>query len=310
MIRFFQSIARPALAVLLLTQLVACSRPSREKDEPSSHAITVTDDLGRVVSADSAARRVVSLAPSLTEMLFSVGAGAQVIGVTRYCDYPEQARRLPAVGDMLAPDIERILSLDPDLVMISVEGNTQRSFTVLEELGVRVFVSNPRSMEGVYKTLGDIGGLTGRQQRARAVIDSLRAAQRALHAGRPRSDPSVLMLLSLQPLMAAGSSTFIGEVIAMAGGRNATADLQGNYPTLNRETLLRLDPDLVLYPDDMGIDETQIRGSFPEWRQLRAAREGRMYRIDADRYLRPGPRLLEAAAELQRRLAETPKNQR
>lgn len=302
--------SRPVLAVLLLAQLAACNRPSREEAEPSSgdDTVTVTDDLGRAVPADTAARRIVSLAPSLTEMLFSVGAGAQVVGVTSYCDHPQRARSLPVVGDMLAPDIERILSLDPDLVLVSVEGNTQRSFAALEDLGVRVFVSNPRDLEGVFKTLADIGALTGRVARSRALVDSLRGTMRRLRTEPPPSAPSVLMLLSLQPLMAAGESTFIGEVIAMAGGENAAAGLQGNYPTLNRETLLRLDPDLVLYPDDMGIDETQIRGSFPEWRRLRAAREGRMRRIDADRYLRPGPRLFEAAVELQALLSAVPRS--
>ena len=299
--------ARPALAVLLLAQLAACSRPSHEgADAPAgdSAMTVVTDDLGRAVRADSAARRVVSLAPSLTEMLFSVGAGAQVAGVTSYCDYPAEARRLPVVGDMLAPDIERILSLRPDLVLISVEGNTQRSFTVLEDLGLRVFVSNPRDVEGIFKTLSDIGALTGRKARARALVDSLRAATRRSGSGDGAGRPSVLMLLSLHPLMAAGKHTFIDEAIALAGGRNAAAAFEGSYPTLNRETLLRLDPDIVLYPDDMGIDESQIRGSFPEWRRLRAARDGRMHRIDADRYLRPAPRLFEAAEELRGLLGE------
>lgn len=317
MIRTIRNIVRPALAVLLLSQLAACSRPSHEHagGESASPTAILTDDLGRAVRVDSAACRVVSLAPSLTEMLFHVGAGSQVVGVTRYCDFPAEARRLPVVGDMLAPDIERVLSLRPDLVLISVEGNTQRSFTVLEDLGVRVFVSNPRDVEGIFKTLADIGVLTGGSRRARALVDSLRGTMRRAHDaggdGRDSSDadrPAVLMLLSLQPLMAAGTSTFIDEVITMAGGRNAAAGLAGNYPTLNRETLLRLDPDLVLYPDDMGIDESQIRGSFPEWRHLRAAREGRMHRIDADRYLRPGPRLFGAAAELRRLLDRPPRD--
>ena len=262
-------------------------------------ARSVTDDLGRAVRIEGAPARIVSLAPSLTEMLFALGAGARVAGVTSYCDFPAQAKQKPVVGDLLTPDIERIVSLRPDLVLISVEGNSQRTFTVLEQLGVRIFVSNPRDVAGVFKSLRDIGTLIGAGDRASALVDSLQRAETQLLKGRPAGTPSVLMLLSLQPLMAAGGNTFINEVITLAGGRNAAGALSGNYPTLNREILLRLDPDLILYPDDMGVDETQLGDGFPEWRQLGAMQRGAMYRIDADRFLRPGPRLFEAAAELQ-----------
>lgn len=287
---------RPVLVALLLLQLAACHRPSHE--QPAG-ARTVTDDLGRAVRVEGEPARIVSLAPSLTEMLFALGAGARVVGVTSYCDYPAGARRKTSVGDLLAPDIERIVSLRPDLVLISVEGNSQRTFAALEQLGVRIFVSNPRDVAGVFKSLRDIGTLIGQESRASALVDSLRRAEARLRGGRPIRKPAVLMLLSLQPLMAAGGSTFINEVIMLAGGRNAAAALRGNYPTLNREILLRLDPDLILYPDDMGLDETQLDAGFPEWKRLGAMRQGAMYRIDADRFLRPGPRVFEAAAALQ-----------
>ena len=317
--RSFRTIFRPALAVLLLAQLAACSRPSHEQSGEADSTrpadsvrganvrgdtATVTDDLGRTLRVSPPARHIVSLAPSLTEMLFFIGAGESVAGVTSYCDFPPEARTRQVVGDLVTPDIERILSLRPDLVLISVEGNAQRSFQRLEQLGMRMFVSNPRDLAGVYKSLADIAALTGHARRAAALIDSLRGEERRLREHAPARSPSVLMLLSLQPLMAAGRSTFIDEVITLAGGRNAAAALEGNYPTLNRETLLRMDPDLILLPDDMGINETQLRTGFPEWRRLRARRGDGMHRIDADRYLRPGPRLIEAARELQRMLAK------
>lgn len=290
------------LVALLLLQLAACHRPSHEQP---ADARTVTDDLGRAVRVEGEPARIVSLAPSLTEMLFALGAGARVAGVTSYCDYPAEARRKTVVGDLLAPDIERIVSLRPDLVLISVEGNSQRTFAALEQLGVRIFVSNPRDVAGVFKSLRDIGALIGQEGRASALVDSLRRAEARLRKDRPTGKPAVLMLLSLQPLMAAGGSTFINEVITLAGGRNAAAALRGNYPTLNREILLRLDPDLILYPDDMGVDDTQLDAGFPEWKRLGAMQRGAMYRIDADRFLRPGPRVFEAAAELQELIARS-----
>ncbi len=286
------------LLVLLLQ--AACNRPSIERQEETR---TVVDDLGRSVGIDSAARRIVSLAPSLTEMLFALDADTQVVGVTSFCDYPPAAARKAVVGDLVTPDIERILALNPDLVLISVEGNSQHTFTMLEQLGVRTFVSNPRDIQGVYKSMRDIGMLLGAADRAKGVVDSLRRLERRLRDARPARSASVLILLSLQPLMSVGSGTFVDEVIALAGGRNAAAGLAGNYPTLNREILLRMNPDIVLYPDDMGIDEEQLRSGFPEWRELGAMQRGAFWRIDADLYLRPGPRVFQAAAELQRLLA-------
>lgn len=286
------------LLVLLLQ--AACNRPSSERQD-EAHA--VVDDLGRRVGNGLPARRIVSLAPSLTEMLFALGADERVVGVTSFCDFPPAAARRTVVGDLVTPDVERILALKPDLVLISVEGNSQRTFTVLENLGVRLFVSNPRDIDGVYKSLRDIGALVRASDRATQVIDSLRRLERQLWKSRPARRANVLMLLSLQPLMSVGSGTFVDEVIALAGGRNAAAEMKGSYPTLNREILLRMNPDLVLYPDDMGVDEEQLRSGYPEWRELGAMRRGTVFRVDADLYLRPGPRVFQAAAELQGLLA-------
>lgn len=288
------------LLVTLLMQMAACNRPSHEMPRGTR---SVRDDLGRDVRLDRAPRRIVSLAPSLTEMLYAVGAGAQVVGVTSYCDYPPEVSQKTVVGDLVTPNIERILSLKPDLVLISVEGNSQRTFSSLEQLGVRLFVSNPRDIEGVYKSMRDIGALLGEEKRTKSILDSLHAEEGRLRDLRGTGRPSVLMLLSLQPLMAAGNSTFIDEVITLAGGRNAAEALRGSYPTLNRELLLRMNPDIVLYPDDMGVDETQVRRGFPEWRDLDAMKRGAVYRINADLFLRPGPRVFMAAAQLQEMLA-------
>jgi len=306
-----EKIVRPVLLIALLMQLGACNRPSHDQPDarqpdarqPDSRqqasAQAVRDDLGRSVRLTGTPQRIVSLAPSLTEMLFALGAGARVAGVTSFCDYPPEAASRPVVGDLVTPNIERILSLKPDLVLISVEGNSPRTFASLEELGIPLFVSNPRNIAGVYKSLRDIGMLLGTPQRARLLLDSLQREERRIRQSRGSAHPSVLMLLSLQPLMAAGRSTFIDEVISLAGGRNAAESLRGSYPTLNREQLLHMNPDLVLYPDDMGVDEAQVRTGFPEWSDLDAMKRGALYRIDADIYLRPGPRVFRAAALLQ-----------
>lgn len=299
------------LFLLSLLVTTACTRLSEKGDrltqadpgdDPGTDSVsTVTDDLDRRLRMETTHCRIVSLAPSLTEMLFALGADSCVIGVTSYCDYPPRAATRTVVGDLVTPDIERILALRPDLILISVEGNSQHTFATLQRLGLRVFVSNPRDIPGVYKSLRDIGILTGREKAATMLVDSLRRVELLLRktAAGNASPPSVLMLLSLQPLMTAGRDTFIDEIITLAGACNAAADLRGAYPTLNREMLLRMDADVILYPDDMGVSRERMRSGFPEWRELRAMQRERVHRIDADVYLRPGPRVFQAASELQ-----------
>ncbi len=292
-----------ALSLLALHVLAGCSGDSSERT-PSA-AFTLTDDLGREVRFDSIPRRIVSLAPSLTEMLFAVGAGDAVVGVTQSCNYPAAVSTLPEVGDLLNPDAERVLALRPDLVFISVEGNTQSSFDALERVGLRLFVSNPRTLDGVLTSLLQFGSITGHEDRAKRLTDSLRGIAEDLRGAAPPAPASVLVLISTQPLMAAGGRTFINEIIALAGGRNAAAEAPGNYPTLNRETVLRMNPDLIIFPDDMHVRRDGLIERFPEWRHVRAVQDGRLHAVDADVFLRPGPRAFLAARRLRALISGT-----
>jgi iron complex transport system substrate-binding protein len=288
-------VIRPALLVLLISAATGCSRPSHEQPPGS---LVVTDDLGREVRFAGVPQRIISLAPSLTESLYFLGADSLVAGVTTVCDYPPRAAALPAVGDLLAPDIERILALQPDLVVMSVEGNTHATFEKLTRVGLRIFVSNPRSIDGIVKALRDLGAITGRDSSAARNIDSLRAIERRLRSERPTHPPSLLLLISTQPIMAAGGSTFLNEIIELAGARNAAAAVPGHYPTLNREAVLRMNPAMLLFPDDMHIETDDLETRFPEWRGIDAVRSGRLHAVDADIFLRPGPRVFEAAKRL------------
>ncbi|MDT8324341.1 MAG: helical backbone metal receptor [Bacteroidota bacterium] len=292
---------RPALLVLLIGAAAGCSRPSHEEpagDPARTDSRTVTDDLGRDVSFDHPPRRIVSLAPSLTESLFVLGADSLVTGVTSVCNYPPETAALPVVGDLLAPDVERILALRPDLVLMSVEGNTHATFEKLDRVGLRIFVSNPRSIDGVCRTLRDLGAITGREAAATQFIDSVRRIERRLRAERPPYAPSLLLLIGTQPIMAAGDGSFLNELIDLAGARNAAAAVPGNYPTLNREAVLRMNPAMLLFPDDMHFDAGDLRARFPEWKGIDAVRRGRLHAVDADIFLRPGPRVFLAAQRL------------
>jgi iron complex transport system substrate-binding protein len=260
-----------------------------------------TDDLERRITLRSTPRRIVSLAPSITESLFAIGAGHQVVGVTDYCDYPEEVRQKERVGGMTNPGIETIVSLNPDLIILSMEGNVRQDFERLTGLGIPVFVTNPRTLGGIFKSIADIGRLTGRPSSAAAVLGRLRHRADSLAAiARTGTGVRLLFLVSLRPLMVAGGRTFLDELIRLAGGRNLAATSGSGYPTYSRETVVRDAPDVILHMEDEVRDIRTLLGLFPEWKAIPALRTGRVFRINPDLVSRPGPRAVEGLDTLVR----------
>jgi len=264
--------------------------------------VTVTDDLRRAVTLPRTPERIVSLAPSITETLFAIGAGNQVAGVTDYCNYPEEARKKPRVGGMINPSIETIVSLRPDLIILSVEGNLRDDFQTLTRLGTAVFVTNPRTLEGIHKSIADLGMLTGRTEESARVLWSMQSLERAVLAPmKMRIERSALLIVSLHPLIVAGSGTFLAEILALAGGRNLAASSPSAYPQFSREAVVDGDPEVLFVLSDAGGGSQSLTDLYPEWRRVRAVRNGRVYYVDADILSRPGPRAasgLELVARL------------
>jgi iron complex transport system substrate-binding protein len=272
--------------------------------------IRVHDDLHRAISLAAPAQRIVSLAPSITETLFALGAGDQIAGVTDYCTYPAEARTKPRVGGVINPSIEAIVGLRPDLVVMSMEGNTRQDFEKLVELGVPVFVSNPRSLEGIFHSIKQLGVLTGRADTARRLVEHLRtrAAQIAARAAR-LSKPSVLLFVSLQPMIVVGRGTFMAELIERAGGRNCAAHSASSFPAYSREAVLKDDPDVLIFLSDVLPDSAALVRLYPEWSGLRAVRANALLRVEADIVSRPGPRVVDALEMLFRFLHPTAQSQ-
>jgi iron complex transport system substrate-binding protein len=255
--------------------------------------VTVTDDLKRTVTLPKTAQRIVSLAPSITESLFAIGAGPFVAGVTDYCNYPPEAKQKPHVGGMITPSIEAIAALRPDLILVSMEGNLREDFSNITALGVPVVVTNPRSLDGIYRSLAMLGTLTGRSDSATRLVTSLQAREQSIIRAAPAHTPRVLLLVSIQPIIAAGDRTFIDELLRRAGSRNVAAGLRMTYPTLNREAVVRDDPDVIFVMSDVLSTPDALVQMYPEWKRLTATRHGRIHRIDADIISRPGPRAVD-----------------
>jgi ABC-type Fe3+-hydroxamate transport system substrate-binding protein len=230
--------------------------------------------------------RIVSLMPALTEDLFAIGAGPQVVAVSEYTDYPPAAAALPAVASVTSVDAERIFRLHPSLVVgIASEAPLLAD---LRRLGVRIVLVDDDSYEDIFRTLAVLGRLSGHAREARVLAASLRARTAALERSVPRgAPPRVFVVLGAEPIFTVGDRSYIGRLIELAGGRNA-AGLREAYGRYSAEALLAAQPDVIVTDPQSGLSPLLNRAP---WNALRAVRAGRVAVIpDADLLQRPGPR--------------------
>lgn len=250
-------------------------------------------------AAERSPQRIVSLMPSLTEDLFALGAGSRVVAVSAYADAPSTARRLPEVATATSVATERIVALRPDLV-VGIPAQAAQTAD-LRRAGIRVVLLRDDSFEDLFADLRALGALTAREAEARRLIARLRARTAAIarETGRgPR--PAVLVVLSDAPIYTAGRSSYIAELIRLAGGRNAADDLRFAYGTYSAEAVLAAQPDVVLVDPQASLDLARA-----PWNALRAVRAGHVRRVPASVPLyRPGPRYNDALAWLVRTFRE------
>jgi iron complex transport system substrate-binding protein len=243
-----------------------------------------------------AARRVISLIPSLTEDLFAVGAGDRVVGRSEYSDYPPQARRLPVVASFASIDAERIVALHPDLVVAIP--SQQGLAGDLVRTGIPVAFFRDDSLDDVYADLHGIGALVGRTRQADALVARLRTRTRELTAMRPRRArrPSVFVVLGTAPIFTVGRGSYIDSLLELAGARNAAADVRAPYARYSAEALVARQPDALIVDPDVHLND--VAGAAP-WSALRAVRRHHVYVLpDAAILERPGPRYNEGLAWL------------
>ncbi len=267
-----------------------------------SQALTVVDQTGHTVTMPAAPRRIVSLVPGVTEILFAIGAQDAIVGVTDFCDYPPDARRKARVGDMLAPNLETLVSLKPDLVVATRSGNREETFDQLKRLGLLVYlVDEPPSIAGVLRLVGGLGQLTGRQAAAAAVVAGVErriASVRQRVAGRSR--PRVLYVLWPEPLIVPGRGSLISELIASAGGESVTADQAQGYPRMSLEAAVGRAPEVIILARHGAGTGPAAREQWQRLESLPAIRSGRLYAADGDLLHRYGPRVADGLELLAR----------
>lgn len=262
--------------------------------------VTVVDDLDRTVSVAVPALRVVSLAPNLTETLFAVGAGEQVVGVTMFCDYPEEALTRTQVGGFTSDtiSIEQIIALDPDLVL-ATGGFQLETIQALEPLGIPVIALDPNRLDTVMEMIQLVGQLTGHDDEAELVVADMEQRVAAVvdtAAGIPAEERlTVYWQIWDEPLMSAGPSAFPGQLIELAGGSNVFGDSGEFYPMVSAEEVVSRDPQVIMGPNSHGdrltIETFQQR---PGWTEIEAVVNGRIHVVDDNIISRAGPRLVDA----------------
>ncbi|HEV8304783.1 MAG TPA: helical backbone metal receptor [Gemmatimonadales bacterium] len=283
--------------LIALFVLAACRPSGRPPVGPS-----VQDDAGRTVTLAAPARRIVSLLPSFTELVFAMGAGDRLVGRTAWCDYPPAALAVPSVGDGMPPNVEAVAARRPDLVLLYHSGTNLTAGQQLAGLGVPVALLHLDRLEDLGPAARRIGRLTGRVAQA----ESLAAAMDSLAAAKPLAPnpQSLVFVVWDNPPIVIGHGSYLDRLAALAGARNVFADVAAPSAQVSLETIAARDPDwIAVLSDSSGPPAFAARR---EWRAVRAVREGRFLNLPGSLFGRPGPRSSQAVAELRARLEAAP----
>jgi iron complex transport system substrate-binding protein len=250
------------------------------------------------VTIDRPAARIVSLAPSVTELVFAAGAGARLVAATDYSDYPDAARRLPRVGNASRADVERILVLAPDLVIGWKSGNNPADVEKLEKLGIRVYLIEISTLPQIAERLEDIGELTGtREEAARAAGEFRDRLARLENRYAGRLPVTVFYEIWDRPLMTIGGRQVMTDVLRLCGGKNVFEGLDPLAPTVSIEAVIAADPAVIIDSSSLGNGEEVLA----RWRRrgaMTAVRHGNLFTIPSDLIARPSPRILDGAERL------------
>ncbi|MBI2503572.1 MAG: ABC transporter substrate-binding protein [Candidatus Latescibacteria bacterium] len=263
----------------------------------------VVDDLGVALELKEPPGRLVSLAPSNTELLFALGLGDKVAGVTDYCNYPPEAQKVPKVAGYSTLSLEKIIAVAPDLVL-AARGNDLEGIAALRVAGIPVFSLDIQSVEGLIESTGRVGQLVGAREAAARLQGEWRERVARVRARVDSSQvrPRVMWGYFGEPVYTAGAGTLIDDLISVAGGVNVGRRASGAWPPVSLETILFWAPEVLLaaaMADDQAVEKELARlRELEGWNQIPAVRQGRVYQLNPDWLTRPGPRALLALEQL------------
>ncbi len=289
--------------VSAISLIPSCSnRSSPRQSSITDQTLVVTDEAGHHVRVPMQIDRIVSLAPNLTEIVYAIGAGDRLVGDTEYCDYPAQAKQVAKIGDTIHPSIERIIALKPQIVLVSTASQLEAFTKQLDQQGVAVYVTNPRTLDEVFHSIETLGDLFGHHDGAASMVADLRSRTTAVEVATRTVKPvRVFYQLSGEPLYTIGRDTYLTDLIRRAGGVSVTADVPGAFPRYSDEAALSAHPEAIILPTggSMGSANSTVAAAL---KNSPAVLSNRVYKIDGDHLSRPGPRLVDGLEAMARAL--------
>lgn len=287
---------RTILSLCFVLTALACAYGVVEVN--ADQLICVRDSTGANVCVKNIPQRVVSLAPSLSELMFDLNAGSRLAGRTTRCNFPEEAKRVTDVGPYMAPDFEKLLKVKPDLVLATRNGMRSELIQRIKGLGIPVYVDDSSNIDEIELLITKVGSLLGQDEKAKELnsgIEQRRKNLRKMLAGLDR--PSVIFVVGINPLIVASSSSFLNSLISEAGGANVVNDLKIQFPKFSMEEVIRLDPD-VIFMLDKECHGVECLDYWKNYGFLKAIKSSRVYEVDSDLVSRPGARIIDALEAL------------
>lgn len=301
-------IAFPLLALLLMLSVLAgCGGAEETKPAPApqpavqeqkvdaakakqtTYPITIKDAIGRDVTIPAEPKRIVSVAPSNTELVFALGKGSTLVGRSDWCDFPAEAASIPSIGGFAPPNYEKIVATKPDLLLL-VGGSDEARNKLINDYKLNVFVVNPQTFEEAYTGILNLGKVLNAQEAAEKVVADMKAAVKDVtdKVAKATSKPKVYYEVWDEPLMTAGTGTFIHDMITLAGGQNVGAETKG-WATINAELVAKANPEIIIASSPMNLEKIKARQT---WASFNAVKAGKVVAVaDANHVSRPGPRL-------------------
>ncbi len=283
--------------IVLLSLLVSMVTGCQPRFQPG----TYTDDMGRAVSINEIPERIVSHVPPITETFFALGLGEKVVGVSDYCDYPEEAKSKPSVGNYFNPSIENIVALDPDLVL--TDGHSE-SIKQLDNLGITYMVIDPKNIDGIFEDIELLGKVTGIEGRAEKLINDMQKGISHV-TDRVKDAPRIKVFYIIDAVSdpnnpwTAGPGSFVDSLITMAGGENIAAKAVGAWAQFSIEQIISSNPEIIIIDSSQGtvvISEEELK-QHPIWSEINAVKEGRIFTFDGA-LANPVPRIVQGLEEM------------
>jgi len=304
----FKIITKTLIIILITLCIVGCKNESKiSESNPQNHKtntafpITLTDQMGREVTIEKLPERIISLAPSNTEILFTLGLEDRIVGVTDFCDYPEAAKSKEKIGGFSEPNIEKIISLQPDLILAT--SMHQKPVEEFEKLNVPSVVLDPKDFEDVFTSIEIIGKATGQDDKAAAIVGDLKARVKDVDDKVIKltedERPKVYYEIWPSPITTAGPGTFVNDIIQRAGGENIAKDAKKAYPQYSQEMIVAKNPDIIIFSHHGSSNQSaEDILNRQGWESIEAIKNNKVFYVEENLVQRATPRLVDGLEQL------------